>query len=341
MNLSQRQIRAFLAIARLQSFTRAAEQLHITQAGLSSMLRDIEAQLDCRLFDRTTRAVSLTVQGRAFVPVATRVLAELDGAAAALGRLSASRQQTLSVGATPLVASCLLPAACAAFARTHPGVTVEVHDLDRAQVQERVQEAQIDVGYGVFLQAASGIRRQPLLKTDLVLVSGKAAMPATSAKSAASAVAAKAVKTAKTTKTASTGKAGAARAPRGVAWRDLEGVALVCLPIDNPIQQLVDSHLTAIGRGNEPRRAFNHLHTVLAMVEAGAGSAILPSFVAAAASRYALHLLPLVAPLVSLEFFEITKKGGEVMPATEAFSQCVVAAMAPRDPPTGSGRARR
>ncbi|SEK16299.1 MULTISPECIES: LysR family transcriptional regulator [unclassified Variovorax] len=312
MNLSQRQIRAFLAIARLQSFTRAAEQLHITQAGLSSMLRDVEAQLDCRLFDRTTRAVSLTPAGRAFVPVATRVLAELDGAAAALGRLSESRQQTLSVGATPLVASCLLPAACEAFARTHPGVMVEVHDLDRAQIQDRVQEAQIDVGYGVFLQAASGIRRQPLLKTDLVLVSRKAT---------------RVTKTAKATRTP---KAAASRTPRGVAWRDLDGVALVCLPIDNPIQQLVDSHLTAIGRGNEPRRAFNHLHTVLAMVEAGAGSAILPSFVAAAASRYALNLVPLADPLVSLEFFEITKKGGEVMPATQAFSQCVVAAMAQR-----------
>jgi DNA-binding transcriptional LysR family regulator len=296
MNLSQRQIRAFLAIARLQSFTRAAEQLHITQAGLSSMLRDIEAQLDCRLFDRTTRAVSLTVQGRAFVPVATRVLDELDGAAAALGRLSESRQQTLSVGATPLVASCLMPAACAAFARTHPGVTVEVHDLDRAQIQDRVQEAQIDVGYGVFLQAASGIRRQPLLKTGLVLVGRKAA-----------------------------------RTPRRVAWQALGDMPLVCLPIDNPIQQLVDSHLTAIGRGNEPRRAFNHLHTVLAMVEAGEGSAILPSFVAAAASRYALSLVPLADPAVSLEFFEITKKGGEPMPAATAFSQCVVAAMATLD----------
>jgi DNA-binding transcriptional LysR family regulator len=302
MNLSQRQIRAFLAIARLQSFTRAAEQLHITQAGLSSMLRDIESQLDCRLFDRTTRAVSLTVQGRAFVPVATRVLAELDGAAEALGRLSESRQQTLSVGATPLVASCLLPAACAAFARTHPGVTVEVHDLDRAQIQDRVQEAQIDVGYGVFLQAASGIRRQPLLKTALVLVSRKAprATP---------------------------------RTARRVAWSALGDLPLVCLPIDNPIQQLVDSHLTAIGRGNEPRRAFNHLHTVLAMVEAGEGSAILPSFVAAAAARYALSLVPLADPAVSLEFFEITKKGGEVMPAATAFSQCVVAAMVARDVP--------
>jgi len=293
MNLSQRQIRAFLAIARLQSFTRAAEQLHITQAGLSSMLRDIEAQLDCRLFDRTTRAVSLTVQGRAFVPVATRVLMELDGAAEALGRLSESRQQTLSVGATPLVASCLLPAACAAFARTHPGVTVEVHDLDRAQIQDRVQDAQVDVGYGVFLQAASGIRRQPLLKTGLVLVSCKTP-----------------------------------RTARRVAWRDLGDMALVGLPIDNPIQQLVDSHLTTIGRGNEPRRAFNHLHTVLAMVEAGEGSAILPSFVAAAASRYALGVVPLAEPVVSLEFFEITKKGGEVMPNTGAFSQCVVNAMA-------------
>jgi len=295
MNLSQRQIRAFLTIARLHSFTRAAEELHITQAGLSSMLRDIEAQLGCRLFDRTTRSVSLTQQGEAFVPVAARVLDDLDGAAATLGRLSESRLRTLSVGATPLVASCLLPTACTAFARSYPGVDVEVHDLDRAQIQEQVKNGRIDVGYGVFLETASGMQRVPLLKTELVLFS-----PATPS----------------------------SRKARRMKWRDFERTPLVGLPVDNPIQKLVDSHLAVIGRGNEPRRVFNHLLTVLAMVEAGVGSAILPAFAAAAVPRYKLRVQRIDEPTVSLEFFEITKKGAQVTSMTKPFGRCLVAAMA-------------
>jgi DNA-binding transcriptional LysR family regulator len=294
MNLSQRQIRAFLTIARLQSITRAAEELHITQAGLSSMLRDIETQLECRLFDRTTRAVSLTQQGRAFVPVAERVLSDLEGAAATLSRLSESRQRTLSVGATPLVASCLLPAACTAFASAWPDIEVEVHDLDRAQIQEQVKDGRIDVGYGVFLEAASGMRRVPLLKTELVLVSPA---PASSRKR---------VRT---------------------SWRNFERITLVGLPISNPIQKLVDSHLAVIGRGNEPRRVFNHLLTVLAMVEAGVGCAILPAFATAAAPRYKLSIQRIEDPTVSLEFFEITKKGAQVASMTKPFGRCLVAAM--------------
>jgi DNA-binding transcriptional LysR family regulator len=71
MNVSTRQLQAFIAIARLGSFTRAAEEVFMTQAGLSLMLKDLEAQVGARLFDRTTRSVRLTVAGETLLP--TRV----------------------------------------------------------------------------------------------------------------------------------------------------------------------------------------------------------------------------------------------------------------------------
>src|SRR3546814_2043466 len=74
MNFSFRQMRAFLAVARHASLTKAAEQLHISQAGLSAMVRDLETQLDCRLFERTTRAVRLTAAGQSLLPVAQRTV---------------------------------------------------------------------------------------------------------------------------------------------------------------------------------------------------------------------------------------------------------------------------
>jgi DNA-binding transcriptional LysR family regulator len=64
MNVSLRQLRAFLAVARLQHFRRAAESLHLTQPAVSRLVADLEAELDVRLFDRNTREVVPTEAGR-------------------------------------------------------------------------------------------------------------------------------------------------------------------------------------------------------------------------------------------------------------------------------------
>jgi DNA-binding transcriptional LysR family regulator len=296
MSLSTRQLRAFVVIARLQSFTRAAEQLHITQPGLSGMVRDVEQQLDCRLFERTTRAVGLTEHGRAFLPVATRVLAELDAAAASLGQLSAEGSRRLVVGATPVIASSILPQACRVFADTQPGVQVQVHDLDRTQVHAAVQDGELDAGFGVFLDGSSGLRRTPLLKTELVLV-----------------------------ESAREHGAGPVR------WSELQaGAPLLCLPEKNPIQKLVENHVKHAAPG-EPRQIFNHLHTLLAMVEAGAGRTVLPSFVAAAAQRYAVVLRPITRPRVPLEFYEITRAGAPRSALLVEFGRCLVGVMKQRE----------
>ena len=294
-----RQLRAFVTIARVQSFTRAAEQLHITQPGLSGTVREIEQQLDCRLFERTTRAVRLTEHGRAFLPVATRVLAELDAAAASLGQLSEKSRQRIVLGATPVIASSILPQACRAFATTHPGVQVQVHDLDRARIHAGVQDGELDAGFGVFLEAASGIRRTPLLRTELVLV--RSAQEAT-------------------------------RSP--VRWTDVQrGAPLLGLPVKNPIQALVESH---VGKrdSDPPRQVFNHLHTLLAMVEAGAGQAVLPSIVAAAAQRYAVVLQTITRPKASFEFYEITRAGAPRNPLLVEFCHCLVAVMRQYESPS-------
>ncbi|HEY8359545.1 MAG TPA: LysR family transcriptional regulator [Ramlibacter sp.] len=290
-----RQLRAFVTIARAGTFTRAAQELHMTQPGLSGMLRDTERQLDCRLFERTTRSVALTPHGHAFLPVATRVLAELDAAAASLGQLSAIERRRLVVGATPVIASSILPEACGAFARKHPGVQVDLHDLDRAQIHAGVQGGELDAGFGVFLDAASGLRRTPLLATALVVVA-----PADDGHAA-------------------------------LRWSDLKELPLLALPAQNPIQVLVDSQLRAAGARPQPRQVFTQLHTVLAMVEAGAGRAVLPSFVSAAAGRYRVALRPLVRPKVRLDFYEITRAGAPRTELLVAFGRCMVETMKQRE----------
>src|SRR5215472_1394593 len=86
MEFSSRQLRAFVLAAQHRSFTRAAEALFITPSGLSVLIRELETQLGFRLFDRTTRSVSLTNYGTRLVPVIRRNLDQLDAAMSQVGQ---------------------------------------------------------------------------------------------------------------------------------------------------------------------------------------------------------------------------------------------------------------
>ena len=88
MNITLRQLRAFILTARHESFSRAADEMFITQSGISIMVRELESQLGFRLFERTTRKVKLTAVGASFLPTANRCLCELEAAALRIRRNS-------------------------------------------------------------------------------------------------------------------------------------------------------------------------------------------------------------------------------------------------------------
>jgi DNA-binding transcriptional LysR family regulator len=282
MNVTQRQMQAFLAVARLGSFTRAAERLHITQSGLSAMMRDLEKQLRCRLFDRTTRSVSLTAEGQQLVPVASRIAAELASISDAISQISSRAQRTITVGVTPFIAACVMPAAVRAFKDEHPQVDVRIRDINRQAIQDGVANGELDAGFGAFFKATSGIERTPLATFMLAYVSPPE-------------------------KHAKVGRRGTASGK--TSWSALHDKPLIGLPADNPVQELIEEQLRRIGRGDEDRPFYENFQTLLAMVEAGFGVAVLPSFVAPACQRYRVQVSALVEPLVSLSFYEITKKG--------------------------------
>ena len=110
MNITSRQLRAFVLIAKHESFSRAADQMFVTQSGISTIVRELEAQLGFRLFDRTTRKVKLSELGSRFLPVATRCLADLEGAAQNIKRASsatAGRLLASGIIAFDLIPDCL------------------------------------------------------------------------------------------------------------------------------------------------------------------------------------------------------------------------------------------
>jgi DNA-binding transcriptional LysR family regulator len=90
--LDSRKLLAFTTLARVGSFTNAARELHLTQSAVSHAIKSLEQDLDCRLFDRLGRQVSLTAAGRQLLDHATRIITEMRNARedlVALGKLTA------------------------------------------------------------------------------------------------------------------------------------------------------------------------------------------------------------------------------------------------------------
>jgi len=122
------QLRYFLAVARLRSFTRAAEHEHVAQPSLSQQIRKLEDEMGARLFNRLGRSITLTPYGQRFEQRARRVLAELDGARQEMDEMLGLHRGSLTLGAIPTLAPYLLPAVLASFARAYPGIAVSMRE---------------------------------------------------------------------------------------------------------------------------------------------------------------------------------------------------------------------
>ena len=102
MNVTLRQLRAFIAVAEVQHFTRAAERLDLSQSSVSTLVRELETNLGLRLFDRHTRMLRLTQAGAEILPLARKAMADLDSV---IG--SSSEVRTLGRGRVSIVAASL------------------------------------------------------------------------------------------------------------------------------------------------------------------------------------------------------------------------------------------
>ena len=117
MNVTLRQLRAFVALARTHSFTEAASSLHVTQSALSGLIKELEQILGVQVVHRSTRKVQLSDAGRELFPLAVKVLQDLDGALDAVADLKALKRGVVRIAAPQLMSCSVLPEVIAAFKR--------------------------------------------------------------------------------------------------------------------------------------------------------------------------------------------------------------------------------
>lgn len=243
MNVSLRQLRAFLAVARLRHFRRAAESLHLTQPAISRHIAELEAELDVRLFDRNTREVLPTEAGRYLQGAVERLLEELEGVLAHVHSENERHRGKVHVAAVPTLAGSLMPPCIAACARAYPQLHIQLHEQVQTQVLDSVRGGEVDFGLAIAPVSDDEFDSETIMRDSFYVVCRRDHPLATR---------------------------------KTLNWRSLRGLRLVLLDHDSGSRRLIDQALSAQQVDVEVVQQTGHTHTAFRMVEAGLGISITP-----------------------------------------------------------------
>ncbi|MCV9940276.1 LysR family transcriptional regulator [Boseaceae bacterium BT-24-1] len=285
MAVTLRQIQAFLAVAELGTFTKAAERLHMAQPALSQLVRELEHALGVRLFDRTTRRVELTEGGREFQGASAKIVHDLDLAIQNANDLAERRRGRITVAAPPLLAAAILPEAIAEMRERYPGIQIALIDARTDTIVEAVRIGRADCGLGTFAAVEDGIERIPMARDSLMLFCSPSSRFAAAT----------------------------------VDWRELQGEPLITLTRDSGIRLLVEVAYETVGMPLKPAYEVSQITTALALVEARLGVAVLPTYARAAAPHRRIIARPLSNPTIARDIVMIRPSGRSVTPALATF----------------------
>lgn len=168
-----RHLRYFLALAGSLNFTRAAERVHVTQSTLSHQIRQLEAEIGQRLFDRSGKRVVLTEAGELFQVYAARALHEVDQGLGEIKRGTQALTGRVRIGATHTFNLGFIPECVARFMAQHPTVGVVVEELPADAIADRLRAGELDFGVAYRPDPRGDLEFEPLFNEELMLVVGK------------------------------------------------------------------------------------------------------------------------------------------------------------------------
>ncbi|MCG5516299.1 MULTISPECIES: LysR family transcriptional regulator [Ectothiorhodospira] len=144
--MADRRLQVFYTVARLLSFTKAAEALHMTQPAVTFQVRQLEEHFNTRLFDRTHNRVSLTEAGRAAFRYAERIFEAYGEMENAIREITGDVSGALTLGASTTIAEYMLPALLGNFKRKHPEVNIRLKVANSEGIVSMVENNIIDLG---------------------------------------------------------------------------------------------------------------------------------------------------------------------------------------------------
>ena len=286
MNVTLRQLRGFLALARTGSFTVAAESLYITQSALSGLIKELEQSMGTRLVDRSTRRVYLTEAGQRLFPMLESAMGDLDDVLQRAIDPQTLQSGLVRVAASQLLASTLMPQLIAEYQARYPASRVRLVDTPVENVMARVFAGEVELGIGPERDPNSDITSSRLFDGPFM-----AAFPPDHP---------------------------LARYKR-LRWSHLAPYPVITL------QGQFTERLQQDLRAADPQLSFTpatevaYMATALSMVKAGLGVALCIPYAASLIDLYDLKMSTLGGPEVRRSFEVFTRRGRSLSPAAQSF----------------------
>lgn len=286
INVTARDIRAFLAVAETLSFSQAAQQMHLSQSALSTLIGRLEDAFGTRLFERTTRSVALTAAGEVLASHADQLLSDIDRTVAAVRDVSALRRGRVALAALPSLAARIVPRLFSTFSAQYPDIKLSLADTLSEPAFELVRDGRVDFAITAANPAYGDLDYIPLTTDTFVLLAARSHP---------------------------LGRAGGS-----VRLADTLSSAHISMSRHTSVRQYVEAAALQNGVGFHPAFEIDHLATIGAMVAEGLGVAALPTMAADVIDTEGLVRRPLVGPVIRRSIGVVKRREGALTPAAEA-----------------------
>lgn len=285
-------IEAFLKVCECLRFSKAAQQLNISQTALSRRIQRLEEITELRLLDRTTRTVTITPVGESFIPEAQRILADLERSFKRLQRIAHFAEGTLTLATNPSMMLIKLPEILRIYSEKFPFSKVEILDRTSDHVIEAVRHGYAEIGLHVRYRAQPDLE-QRVISSDPFMLYVRPDMPISKC--------------------------------RSVTWSDLVNIDLITLGGNSGNRPQVEMQLSAVGHPPSGRFSVEQFASALGLASAGVGAAILASS-KLQGTHWNLKQLPIVDPIVTRDVILTKRRDTTLSPSAEGLYQAIASA---------------
>src|SRR5688572_27904060 len=165
-----RDLQVFLSVSKHLNYTRAGEEINLSQPSVSVRIRQLESELRVKLFEQLGKKVVLTDAGQLLVPYANRVLAAVDDAHHAIDELQGLERGSLRIGASTTPGMYLVPQVVARFKRSQPKIDIHIPINDARETAHDVLNKEFDFSFVGGHLASADVSAQAWLTDELLLV---------------------------------------------------------------------------------------------------------------------------------------------------------------------------
>lgn len=271
-----RHLRAFLTVARLNNFTRAASELHVSQSALTVQIQQLEDALGVILFDRTKRRVALTQAGKEVLAPLARIVIDTEAVISHTRDMAGLRRGFVSIAVLPSISAGLLPAVLQEFTKKHPAIPVQIKDVVAERVIEAVKKEEVDFGVGTRFKLDRELKTTPLFTDRLFAFVPKSHLPMKRSR---------------------------------ITLRELIEHPLVLTSKGSSVREIFEAALKKEKLSVLPAFEVNYMSTVIGLVRAGLGIAILPAIAETIEISPDITRLDITNPILSRSV-EIIEKNG-------------------------------